>query len=180
MANSIKYVLDDLEKQDLEVFVNFQCIHSEMVLFPEQRYEDGYLPYVLTVRSLAAARNINMTTAFFVKRTGRAIGFICGLSYHMARNVAYLEPLTREFSEVEQYPLFVSLCVEKQYRRKSIGSELLVTLTERAAQQQFKTLVVDVGTNRNEGGCTFLCEHGFSPIHFPLLPGRMIFLQSLE
>lgn len=168
---------DNLEIVELDGVVNFQCNHLEMVISPKERYTYGYLPYVLTSKSLNAARRINMCVGSFNGKE-RLIGFACGLSYTMARNISYLEPLTKEFGQVERYPLFISLCVEKQYRRQSVGSGLLEIVIGRSHQQQFRTLVVDAGSGGNEAAHNFLYSHGFQLVQFPLLPGRNIF--SLE
>lgn len=179
MLNKERYYPDNIEIVELDSVVNFQCMHLEMFISPEERYEYGYLPYVLPSKSLAAARRINMMVGAFNLKE-RLIGFICGLSYTMARNISYLEPLTREFGQIEKYPLFISLCMEKQYRRQSIASGLLEILIKRSHQQQFRTLVVDTGNNGNEIAHDFLHSHGFQLVRFPLLPDRNIFSLELE
>ncbi len=170
---------DNLEIVELDGVVNFQCNHLKMVISPEDCYTYGHLPYVLTSKSLDAARRINMCVGTFSARKNRLVGFACGLSYTMARNVSYLEPLTREFVQIDKYPLFVSLCVDKIYRRQSVGSNLLEIIIARSHNQQFRTLVVDTGRG-NDGAHNFLHSHGFQSVKFPLLPDRDIFSLELE
>lgn len=172
------YYIGDLNEEEFPLLVDFQCTHLPIVMQPEERYQHGYLPYVLTVKSINAATRLRLSHGAFSGRKFRPIGFACGLSYTMARNVSYLEPLTREFSSTDQYPIFISMCIEKQYRRNSIGSKLMRKIITTAQEQKFVTAVVDIGLG-NDIASEFLKFHGFSQIQFPLLSDRIIYSKTL-
>ena len=165
-------------KQMLYQLVDFQCRYYAESLSSEERYREGCLPYILPYRSLVAAQRINLLQVA-VNRKYKPIGFACGLSPLMAKHVEYLRPLAREYSVTKQYPVFISLCVERQHRDDMKGTVLIYDILEEARRQGFLNAVIDLGKG-NLKNQEFLRKRNFIQQHIPLLNDRVIYINDLK
>ena len=159
--------------------IAFQHEYYAGALFPNKREKHGSLGYVLGEKSIKSAHYLNMVRAAFSTKRGTIVGFVCGLTQHLAKNIPYLEPLVQSFTTVQDYPLYISLYVKPEYRRRGIATGLFEIIEWQAKKQLIKTLFL-LTDKDSVPGKTFLESYGFADTGLDLYPDRCVFMKLLQ
>ncbi len=164
---------------DLGFILDIQSNNLPSVVSDEDRYTSGSISFILPTRSLISSMRLGLLRGTMKRKNFRITGFIAGVPFSSAKYISHLAVM---FSDVQQhfrYPCFFQLCVEKQNRRKGIGSNLINQLQFETKRQQFEALITDVDIG-NVPGRLFLEKQKFSQLYAPLCNDRLIFYKPLK
>ena len=165
--------------EDIVELIAFQHEYYTGALFPDKQEKYGSLGYVLGEKSIKSASRIKLVRCAFNFKKGAIVGFVCGLTQHLAKNIPYLAPLVQSFTTVQDYPLYISLYVKPEYRRRGIATGLFEIIEWQAKKQLIKTLFL-LTDKDSVPGKTFLESYGFADTGLDLYPDRCVFMKLLQ
>jgi GNAT superfamily N-acetyltransferase len=163
---------------DINAMIALQVSNYTGALTETQRKKRGSIGYVLSLEGCRAARKLDLLYGAFHVRKDCAIAMVAGVSHSIASYIPYLRSFTQEYMTSETYPVYLSLCVEPQYRREWIGTSLMSRVLYEVERQQFKTALIDCDDD-NKAAKEFLGEMGFEDISMEIVPGRSLFLKKI-
>lgn len=164
---------------DIAPILGIQTDNISSVLKNEDRYSQGSLRYIVPTKSLLASMRLGLLRAIIRTRNFRVTGFIAGVPIISANHISHLSQALPDINAYFRYPLLFQLCIERQNRKKGLGTSLLSQLIYEAEKQQFEAVVTDVDFD-NVPAQKFLEKNYFKKLSCPLVNDRIIFYKNLK
>lgn len=159
------YTKNGIGTYEASYLTDLQIANAICNIPPDQSFRLGWLTFLLTERSLLASSKLGLLSiATRNKRTRRIVGFSCALPHNVAKNIPYLKPLSTEIKERFENHFIISVCVQKEFRNRGIGKELLRRVLLEVQLQIGGYVFAEVGDS-NLLGEKFLMSQGFSSVN---------------
>ena len=162
---------------DTAAILAIQIENIEQNIESLERGRQGFLSFALSERSLHSCMKLNLVRGAMRRKNHRFTGFVAGMPASSATYVPWVLPTIDFIRSSFSYPCFLQLCVEKQNRRKGIGTNLLNQIKFEARKQQFNALI-SVVQKDNTPGVLFLLQQGFSVLQAPFSDRAIFYLED--
>ncbi len=172
---NILIIEEDIDFVDIITAVSFQArFHGDF----SRITKGSSVGYVLTQKALFAAKKIKLLSMAFSYRKDNLIGLACGISHHIAGFIPFLDPLTESFNTTADYPVYITLCVDPDFRNRGLATMMLSDLIKNATLQNFKHAIIDC-TSSDHVARKLLSGLGFEDTDLCIYPGRSVFMKPL-